>query len=348
MRFYVDYDLGHTIRGWVVPDNPLAISRVFVALDGRRIAEVPAAITDQAIRANGWHSTGQCVFEITEAQAPGLEQARRVELFDTDTNVLIYRRAKVENPIQGKVLLVDTSINADSVIQAAMFDRFQQCYFGIGKLPDEILRVVFESPWLTSSFLSGAIVIPRYEGFFISDNFLTTALVHDPYVEMATRMLWLKARTAVAADPVQNWRLGRLSEAAGFVADYNFDDPKALKRFFRMLPESAYHLLYNPLTRQFGTRLPDDRLQPGNSIVAIEILARVGIVGHRDFFEAFVTTVFDRLGIDAPVPIPEPIPAEVQLLAERLRSLKVAQEMLIFDVAMADAVRDAVSKGWNS
>lgn len=348
MRFYVDYDLGHTIRGWVVPDNPLAISRVFVALDGRRVAEVAASITDHAIRANGWHSSGQCVFEITEAEAPGLVEARRVEVYDTDTNVLIYRRAPVDNPIQGKVLLIDTSINADSVIQSAMFDRFQQCYFGIGKLSDEILRVLFESPWLTSSFLSGSIVIPRYEGFFISDNFLTTALIHDPYVEMATRLLWLKARAAVAADPVQNWRLGRLAEAAAFVADYNFDDQRTLKRFFRMLPEPAYHLLYNPLTRQFGTRLPDDRLHPGNSIVAIEILARVGIVGHRDFFEVFATTVFDRLGIDAPVPSPDPIPADVLLLAERLRALKVAQEMLIFDVAMADAVRDAVEKGWNS
>lgn len=348
MRFYVDLDQGHEIRCWVVPDNPLAISRIFVALDGRRVAEIPAGITDQAIRANGWHSTGQCVFQITEAEVPGLTAAQRVEIYDTDTNVLIYRRSPHTNLIDGKVLLVDTSINADSVLQAAMFDRFQQSYFGIGKLSDEILRVLFESPWLKSSFLSGAIIIPRYEGFFITDNFLTIALIHDPYVEMATRLLWLKARTAVAADPLQNWRLGRLTEAAAFVADYDFDDVRALKRFFRMLPEPAYHLLYNPLTRQFGTRLPDDRLQPGNSIVAIEILARVGIVGHRDFFEAFATTVFDRLGIDAPVPTPDPIPADVLLLAERLRSLRVAQEMLVFDVAMADAVRDAVGKGWNS
>ncbi|NEU11037.1 hypothetical protein G3T14_02675 [Methylobacterium sp. BTF04] len=347
MRFYVDYDQGHAIRCWVVPDNPVAISRVFVALDGRRVAEIPASITDPTIRINGWHSTGQCVFQITDAEAPGLTQARRVEIYDADTNVLIYRRSPNENLIRGKVLLVDTSINADSVIQSVMFERFQQNYFGIGKLSDEILRVLFESPWLTSSFLSGPIIIPRYEGFFISDNFLTTALIHDPFVEMATRLLWLKARAAVAADPVQNWRLGRLAEAAAFVSDYDFDDPKALKRFFRMLPEPAYHLLYNPLTRQFGTRLPDDRLQPGNSIVAIEILARVGIVGHRDFFEAFVTTLFDRLGIDGPVPVPEPIPADVMLLAERLRPLKVAQEMLVFDIAMADAVRDAVGKGWN-
>ena len=87
-------------------------------------------------------------------------------------------------------------------------------------------------------------------------------------------------------------------------------------------------------------------MTPGNSIVAIEILARVNVVGHREFYEAFATTVFDRLGVEAVVPEPEPIPETVLALAARLRGLRAAQVMLVFDVAMADAVCDAVAKGW--
>jgi hypothetical protein len=348
MRFYVDHDLGFRIRCWVVPDNPGAISRVYVALEGRRAAELEAWLVDDAIRAQGWHPTSQCVFEITDEQVPGLSAARRIEIYDTDTNVLIYRRSPRPDPIRGKVLLVDTSINSDSVLQAVLLDRFQQSYFGIGALPDEVLRVVFESPWLTSSFLSGAISLARYEGHFFSDNLLTTTLIHDPYVEMASRLLWLRARASVLADPAQVWRVGQIRDAVEAVTEYDFSDARSLKRFFRMLPETAYRMLYNPLTRQFSTKLPDDRLMPGHSIVAIEVLARVGIVGHRDYFEAFAATLFDRLGVDAPVPTPEPIPTEALVLADRLRGSKAAQEMLVFDVAMADAVRDAVSKGWNS
>lgn len=347
MRFYVDYDLGHLVRGWVVPDNPMAISRVRVVVDGRRVTDLEATITDESIRAQGWHATGRCIFEATEAEVPGISAAQRVEIYDADTNVLVYRRAPRPDVIRGKVLLVDTSINSDSALQSILFERFQQSYFSIGKLSDEVLRVLFESPWLTSSFLSGAIVVPRYEGFFSGVNFLTTALVHDPFIEMASRLRWLKARTAIGADPAQAWRLGIMAEAAAFTADYDFADGKSLKRFFRMLPEGAYRLLYNPLTRQFGTKLPDDRLLPGNSIVAIEILARIGIVGHRDYFEAFAATLFDRLGVDAPIPMPAPIPTETLALAERLRHLKFAQEMLVFDIAMTDAVRDAVSRGWD-
>jgi len=286
------------------------------------------------------------VFEITDAEVPGVSTAGRVEIYDTDTNVLIYRRSPQPDLIPGKVLLVDTSINGDSALQSILFDRFQQSYFGIGTLSDEVLRVLFESPWLTSSFLSGVVSLARYEGFFAGDKFLTTTLIHDPYVEMASRLLWLTARASITADPAQAWRAGQLKEAVEAVTAYDFSDSKSLKRFFRMLPEAAYRLLYNPLTRQFSTKLPDDQLLPGHSIVAIEVLSRVGVVGHRDYFEAFAATLFDRLGVDATPPKPKPIAAEVLVLADRLRGVKAAQEMLVFDIAMADAVRDAVSKGW--
>ena len=72
MRFYVDYDQGHAVRGWVVPDNPLAISHVAVVMDGVRMGEIPARITDDQIRGYGWHSTGQCCFLVEEAEFPGL------------------------------------------------------------------------------------------------------------------------------------------------------------------------------------------------------------------------------------------------------------------------------------
>ncbi|MCX4198583.1 hypothetical protein OMR07_26420 [Methylobacterium organophilum] len=75
-----------------MPDNPLAISRVVVAVDGRRVAEVPASVIDEAFKRNGWHATGQCTFVVSEAEVPGLSEIPRLELYDADTNVLVYRR----------------------------------------------------------------------------------------------------------------------------------------------------------------------------------------------------------------------------------------------------------------
>lgn len=346
MRFYLHADHGNLIKGWVTPDNPVAISRVYVSVEGRRVAEVSATLTDPVLQRRGWHSTGQCHWEVTEAIVPGLADAVHLEIHDVDTNVLVYRRMPDDGLCKDKVVLVNTGIHPESALQAALYPHFRQSYFGIGRFSEEVLAVLFDTPNLTSCLMSGGLVYPRYEHHFVQAETLTMMLVQDPFVEMATRMVWLRERVGLAEDAVQNWRLGDLVDAAAFTTDYDYDDVKSLKRFFRMLPESAYRLLYNPLTRQLGTRLPEDRILPPNSIIAVEVLARIGIVGHRDHFEAFAATVFDRLGIEAAVPSPSPISEETYALADRLRTLKVAQEFLIFDEVMSEAVRKSVARNW--
>jgi hypothetical protein len=345
VRFHIDHDDGHSIRGWIVPDNQQVIGRVAASVDGRRVAEIEASLTDPAFTTNGWHATGQCIFLVTENDVPGLPYLKNVELYDADTNTLIHKRAASEGSVYLRTCLINTSIEPELTLQSALFPHYEKCYFGVHKLSDEIISSILLSP-TRSLLLSGSITIPRYENYLTPDLMVTAILLQEPQIEMATRMLWLKARAADAADPARRWRLGPLAEAAAFAEAYDFTDVKSLKRFFRMLPEPAYRLLYNPLTRQLGTRMPEDRLHPGNSIAAIEVLARVEIVGHRTRFAAFASTLFDRLGIKAPIPVLPPIPAETLALAERLKAVKAVEEMIIFDVAMSDAVKALVDKSW--
>ncbi len=346
MRFHIDYDDDQSIRGWIVPDNPLAISRVVAVAEGRRIAEISAFITDDVIRRNGWHATGQCIFILTDAEIPGLSTLRDLELYDADTNVRIYRRAPQADFVQQRFLFINTGIRPETALQVALFPHFRHCYFGLHLLTDEIATSILSTQMMPSAFLAGAVTVPRYENYMTPDQMLTGILVQDPYTEMATRMLWLKGRGAEAADPATRWRLGPLAEAAAFTDSYDLTDTRSLKRYFRMLPEPAYRLLFNPLMRQLGTRMPEDRLYPGNSIAAIEVLARLGVVGHHDRFEAFAATLFDRLGLDIPTPsIPAP-PPEVLDLAKRLRSIRPVDEMLVFDIAMTDMVKATVDKIW--
>ncbi|TXN78284.1 hypothetical protein [Methylobacterium sp. WL8] len=349
MRFHIDYDSGEEIRGWIVPDNPLETSRVILSINGKRVLELPASITADQFRELGWHSTGKCIFLLTTTAFPELSSVKNLELYDADTNVLVYRRVPREGLIDRRVLLIDTGIHPEVGLQNALFPYFQQSHFGIHKLSDEIVTSILGNETPTSRLIAGALVVPRYEQYFPPDRMLSAILVHDPHVEMATRMLWLKARSKVVAEDHASWRVDRYAEAALFAADYDYTDPKSLKRFFRMLPEQAYHLLYNPLSRQLGTRLPDDRLHPGNSIVAIEILARLGVVGHRTYFDAFASTLFDQIGMEGSVPLPAPVPIsdEALALAERLRAVKAVADMLVFDIAMSDAVLMSFAKSWS-
>ncbi|CAO4170750.1 hypothetical protein CLBKND_01656 [Methylorubrum aminovorans] len=348
MRFLLSSDEGDVIRGWVVPDNPQAISRVSVCIEGQRVAEVSAIHADQNFVKFGWHATGQCHFEIRESDVPGLAGIERLEIYDVDTNVLVYRRLPRHALTDKKVILLNGHIRPETVIQTALYPYFRQSYFGIGRFPDEILRAIFDTVTLDSCLMAGSIIFPRYEGHFVQSGALTMLLVHDPFVELASRLYWLRERASIAANAEQHWRLGNLVEAAAFTLDYDFTDAKSLKRLFRMMPEPAYHLLYNPLTRQLSTHVPEDRLMPGSSIIAVEVLSRIDVVGHRDYFEAFMASVFHHIGIEAPLPLPLPIPNETLALAELLRGMRFARDMVVYDTVLSDAVRASVSKNWEA
>ncbi|MGT2482114.1 hypothetical protein ACU4GR_32265 [Methylobacterium oryzae CBMB20] len=41
------------------------------------------------------------------------------------------------------------------------------------------------------------------------------------------------------------------------------------------------------------------------------------------------------------------MPAETLALAERLKSVKAVEDMIVFDVAMSDAVKASVDKSWS-
>ncbi|MDR7035290.1 hypothetical protein J2X36_000025 [Methylobacterium sp. BE186] len=346
MRFFIDHDRGDSIRGWVVPDHPTAISRVVVSVEGQRVAEVSATLFDENFRKFGWHATGQCTFMITEAEVPGLAGFPRLEIYDTETNVLVHRRVPEDTTVAHRLLLINTSIIPETVIQSLLFRHFRQSYFGLEKLSDDMLQSVCGNPALVSCCVSGGLLVQRYEPYFPSERWLTAVLVHDPYVEMAARLTWLGERAALAADPAQNWRLGRLVDAASFVGEQDMSTSRGLKRLFQTMPETVYKLLYNPFTRQFGTSLPDIELRPSHSIAAIETLAHIGLVGHRDHYEAFMASLLDRLGIEESAPQAHPVPAAVLDLADRLRKLSSLEEMIVFDVAISDAVRSAVAKNW--
>lgn len=348
MRFHINFDRISEIGGWVAPDNVLAISRVYISVDGRRIADVSATKIGENIRNFGWHSTGQCIFAITEKEVPDLKKIKHLEIYDSETNVLVHRRAPKDGLLNEKVLLINTSIYSEFAIQSALFPYFRQHYFGLERTSDEVLTSILNPQTPSSVLYSGAILMPRFEGEIAQADMIVALLVHDPFVEMATRLIWLRERAELADDPKQIWRLGEHLEAASFVRDYELSNQKSLKRLFRMMPESVYRLLFNPLTRQLSTRSHDEHIRPGHSINAVETLSRIAIVGHADYFEAFVMTLFDRFGIEAPMPKRPPLSEEALALASELRSLKPALDMLGFDSVINDAVRNSVAKSWDA
>src|SRR4051812_14103086 len=122
MRFNIDCDTGDVIQGWVVPDNPTTVGCVVVAVDGERVAKIGTLGFDNNIVTQGWHATGQCRFEVSENDVPNLANITHLEIYDLETNVLLYRRVPKQEIVDKTLLLINTSLYPENAIQSLLFN----------------------------------------------------------------------------------------------------------------------------------------------------------------------------------------------------------------------------------
>lgn len=345
MRFHIENDVRNNIVGWLAPDNPLAIARVAVALDGRRVGEVAATEPMPDLKAWGWHSTGICGFHANEAAVPGITEAARVELYDADTNTLLYRRPLRDDLLQARIVLVNPSIEATTAVQHALFPHFQMSYFSVERMPEETLICIVNG-LMTSLLVAGTIPYARYEGFFYKNGFTTGIVVGDAHLELARRILWLRGRARLAAAPDQAWRTHELRGPIAFADALPLEDVNGLRKAFRSVEQDVWNFLSSPLTRTLACKLPNERLEAFHPSQALEALSRFHVVGHEAFFDAYAATVFAKVGIaDAVAEAPSASP-EAEALAETLRRVQTTRALIDYDVVLGDAVRGIVAQQW--
>jgi hypothetical protein len=346
MKFHIQSDDGGAITGWIVPDNPLATGRVAVHIGGRRAAEIETTHIMPAIKEWGWHSTGICGFSIEEAAVPGLAESPRLDLYDADTNVLIYRRPFADH-LAAKIAILNPSIEPPTTLQNALFRHFQMSYFDMEKLSDELDHFIIDYQFCHSIMISGGFPYIKYEAHLTAKEFTTSILVGDAFVELARRLLWLRGRAALAASPQQAWRTHRFRGPMAFAEALPIDNVAGLRKAFRGVDQEVWNFLSSPLTRVLACRVPDERIDSYYPSQALEALSRLHVVGHEAFWEPYVSTVFARLGLtDQPHPPAPAIPPEVQALAEALRRAGTPRAVIEYDAALSEAVQGVVAKQW--
>ncbi len=343
MLFNVDQDLGNRISGYLATDSFSESGRIRVRSGGHEIAVVEAAETLTSLVVAGRHETGRCGFTLDETVIPGLRQIEALEILESETGLLIYRRAPRDWYIQQKLLRLETHMIPLRRLDRAVAPRFCYAYREAERAGLESSTQMFHLTHASSLYISGRLMYRTFE-VLIDRGFGVACLIHDPFEELAERLLLLR-QAARRGRGRLDMRDGLTFEAAiDFAATLPLDNDKLLRKAFGQLAEEAALPLMNPLTRQLTAQNIQDMPRSSSLATALTLLSNFKLVGLRSESEQFALALSALLGSDTDiVPIVPHCNAAIKL-ADRLRQLTIVQDLLGFDAELYERLAEAYAK----
>jgi hypothetical protein len=339
MHFNIEKDEGNRIVGYLVPDSFSKSPSLRIADGERDLLILPCLEERAALVFAGRHSTGQCGFTIDETIIPDLSRREALELYDNETNILIYRRRT--QVIQKRIFRLETHLVPLWMLDDSLDRHFQYYHKGIERHGRETTTQVFELIGSTSLYLSGRLLFKTYENYV--ETFKCIALLRDPIMELAERLLALKL---VRRFPEASQLLGArdmlsYTPAIDF-AEAMGSEERQIRRAFATMPKAAIANFANPVTRQLAARNPDEAPTKGAVATALETLSTFAIVGLREGQDLFLAQFANLLGIseDSLPVLPEF--NQTSRLCELLKRVPEVELLIEHDLEVYHSVKSAI------
>jgi hypothetical protein len=297
MLFNIEADEGTRIVGYLVPDTFSGSPSLRITDGQQDLLILPCREERAALVAAGRHDTGRCGFTIDETMIANLAQQLALEIYDQETNILIYRRRPPSQVTQKRILRLETHLFPLWRLDDGIENHFQYFYKGIERHGRETTTQLFLLNNSTSLYLSGRLIIKTYDNY-INDTFNCTALLQDPYTELAERLLTLKYMGHLGKELLGERDLMAFGPAMEFAKTIENDD-KVLHRAFSTMPRAAIANLANPLTRELAARTADEIPTKGAVATALSTLSSFAVLGIRARQELFLAQLADLIGIPA-------------------------------------------------
>jgi hypothetical protein len=344
MLFAIDSDLGVSISGWLAPDNPSEVPRLIIQADDGDPVEMQANQMRQDILDAGLHGVGQVGFVIDESIVPGLGSAETVELIDATSRICIYARSTSDRFVKKKLFLFDGSLVSNRSIINQINKRFASRHNYVERYGYDTLSNIIYSFGSRSVFLSGRPQYMRHINNLRTGEFIVTALLNDPFEELAERLLVLNLISKSNASDLLAGVTSGLEPAIDFAATIALDDRKALAKAFRALGGEQRQALANPTTRMLACAL-DEKADRRHVSVALEQLAQMELVGTRAKIAEFAHILGDLVGVElVPNPQVENLRSAAKL-AEDLARIPAVVDLLEHDLALYSFAEEAVRNG---
>jgi len=344
MLFNIERDEGARIVGYLVPDAYSGSPSVRITDGHKDLATLPCQEERPALVAAGRHETGRCGFTVNDKVIPDLSQQERLELYDSESNLLIYRRRPATQVIQKRIFRLETGLVPLWRLDDSLERHFQFFYKGIERHGGETATQLFLLNNSGSLYLSGRLVFKAYENY-IDETFTCVAMLRNPYKELAERLLTLKLiRKFADKFSLLGERDMMFFGPAMDFAEALESDEKVLRRAFGSMPKAVIPNLANPLTRQLAARTSDETPTKGAVAAALGTLSHFAIVGLREGQDLFLAQFAELLGTEEGS---LPATAEFSRTAEFADHLKLVPEVEVLieqDRQVYGAVKSAVEK----
>jgi hypothetical protein len=342
MLFNIEADRGNQIVGYLVPDDFTKSPTLRISDCGSLIAELPCLDERPSLVVAGRHGTGRCGFTIDESIVPNLRQNDKLELYDAETGILIYRRREISEVTQQRIFRLETHLYPLWRLDEQAEHKFQFFHKGVDRHGRETATQMLQLNNASSVYVSGRIAFKAYENY-LHDQFRCIALVQDPYSELAERLLMLKHVHKVGREVLGPRDMMTYRAAIEF-ADRIEPDEKVLRRAFDAMPREAIAVLTNPLTRQLAADSIDEPPPKGAIAKALAALASFAVVGLREKEDSFLESLETFLGLPVGAMPPVAYFSKVEELAKRLRNLPEAEMLLEQDLEVYQTVKSAVEE----
>ena len=242
--------------------------------------------------------------------------------------------------VQKRIFRLETHLFPLWHFDDGLSQHFQYFHKGVERHGRETATQVFLLNNSSSLYLSGRLNIKTYENY-INETFNCIALLRDPYMELAERLLTLKHVRKVGKELLGERDMMVYGPAIEFAEGIE-NDEKILHRAFSTMPKAAIANLSNPLTRQLAARTPDEVPMKGAVATALSTLSTFAILGVRERQDLFLAQVADLAGIMADTLPSIPDFVRTGELSEQLKQVPEARLLIEQDLEVYHQVKSAI------
>jgi hypothetical protein len=280
-------------------------------------------------------------FQFDEQLVPGLANIDDFLLAESSTGLPIYRRFNPSRHLEKRFLFIDSGTLPQLAILKDIMKQFALRYAMLERFSLETMNAAIANQYSNSVFVAGRINWPRFSNTIVTSGFTSTALLNDPYDEMAEKLIFIRLLAAKDNANAHPFTASKYESLLPKILEVDTSDERSMLRFLRGLSREERRVFRSPMTACFGA-LPDEDVQRRNVSIALDNLAQIDVVGVRARSHEFLQMIENKLGLAIFETVQFDSFSDAATVSSMLKNIGLVEDLLDEDIALYSYACEAV------